>query len=163
MCGGYEKLSMTLNSWVWWPSLLKRDEASLIFFFHPNLLPSSTFLLSPCLRYCGLFFFSLQHCVLSLTKKTNVLCLVRIQRVGLKLAMCTLTKCVRVSVVCFYAFVWQYTRMLLQCFIVLRKNKQLLSDFNYNGEYAKAPHSLVCICSVSGGSGFGVFSTWLLS
>lgn len=62
------------------------------------------------------------------------------------------------SVVCLCVFVWQDMRMVLQCFMVLHKNKWSLSDFNYNGEYAKAPHSLVCFCSVSGGSGFGVFS-----
>lgn len=51
----------------------------------------------------------------------------------------------------------------LQCFMALHKNKWCLSGFNYNGEYAKAPRSLVCFCSASGGSGFGVFSIWLLS
>lgn len=66
--------------------------------------------------------------------------------------------CVRPSVVCQYVVVWQGKRMVLQCFMAFHKNKWSLSDFNYNGEYAKAPRSLVCFCSVSGGSGFGVFS-----
>lgn len=48
--------------------------------------------------------------------------------------------------------------MVLHCFMELHKNKWSLSDFNYNGEYVKAPHSLVCFCSVSEGSGFDVFS-----
>ena len=64
----------------------------------------------------------------------------------------------RSNVVCLFVFVWQSTRMVLLCFMVLHKNKWSLSDFSYNGEYAKAPRSLVCFCSVSRGSGFGVFS-----
>lgn len=37
-------------------------------------------------------------------------------------------------------------RLVSQCFSVLYKNKWALSNFNYNGEYAAAPHSLVCFC-----------------
>lgn len=76
--------------------------------------------------------------------------------------MCMLL-CIRPSVFCLLLVCWEGMWMVLQCFMVHHKNKWSPSDFNYNGEYATAPHSLVCFCSVSRGSGFDVFSIWLLS
>lgn len=66
--------------------------------------------------------------------------------------------CIRPSVFCLLLVCWEGMWTVLHCFMVHHKNKWSLSDFNYNGEYATAPHSLVCFCSVSGGSGFDVFS-----
>lgn len=105
------------------------------------------------------YFFS-HSCIKLLnltTQKMNVLSLVEIKRPRL---MCMLVWA-RVSTVC--VFVWQGTRTLQPWFMVLHENKCSLSDFNYKGENVKVPRSLASFCSVSGGSGFGVFNVWLLS
>lgn len=53
-------------------------------------------------------------------------------------------------------------RRVLQRFSLPDKNKWALSNFNYNAEYAKAPHLLVSFCS-KWESILGVFSIRLLS